>query len=72
MVHAAQGGLPRPRIVFSIHNLAYRGIVPAEEVKVAAFARKMMRGSLDALVPREFGVAIGREMAGRRGISVAG
>ncbi len=32
MVHAAQGGLPRPRIVFSIHNLAYRGIVPAEFV----------------------------------------
>ena len=47
----------------SVRGVVVRGIVPAEEVKVAAFARKMMRGSLDALVPGEFGVAIGREMA---------
>ena len=47
----------------SVRGVLVRGIDPQREPQVADFASKMERGSLNALVPGEFGVAIGRELA---------
>jgi len=40
-----------------------RGILPAEEDKVADFGRHMKAGSLDALQPGRFGIVLGRDLA---------
>jgi len=47
----------------SVRGVLVRGIDPAMEPQVADFAAKMRLGTLDALRPGEFGVAIGRELA---------
>jgi lipoprotein-releasing system permease protein len=49
----------------SVRGVLVRGIDPALEPQVAEFAAKMDRGSLAELRPGEFGVAIGRELAGQ-------
>ncbi|MFP5407022.1 MAG: ABC transporter permease, partial [Gammaproteobacteria bacterium] len=43
----------------SVRGVLVRGVDPALEPKVADFARHMQRGSLDALQPGSFGVAVG-------------
>lgn len=40
-----------------------RGILPAEEDKVADFGRHMKAGSLEALQPGRFGIVLGRDLA---------
>ena len=46
------------------------GVVPAEERKVAEIAARMQTGSFDALVPGEFGIVLGAELANALGVSV--
>jgi len=45
-----------------------RGVIPADEEKVAAFAQYMKAGSLDALKPGEFGIVLGVELARALGV----
>ncbi len=47
----------------AVHGVMVRGILPADENKVADFGDKMIIGKLDQLVPGEFGIVIGRELA---------
>jgi len=47
-----------------------RGILPAEEPKVARIGDKMIEGSLEDLKPDGFGVIIGRELAWKLGAQV--
>ena len=47
-----------------------RGIIPADEVKVAEFADKMKVGSLDDLRAGEFNIILGRDLAQSLGITV--
>lgn len=45
-----------------------RGVLPAEEPKVADIGDKMVEGRLEDLKPGEFGVVIGRELAWKLGV----
>lgn len=56
----AQGMLSHDNMV---HGVMVRGILPADENKVADFGDKMIMGKLDQLVPGGFGIVIGRELA---------
>ena len=56
----AQGMLSHDSMV---RGVMVRGILPADENKVADFASKMVEGSLDQLSPGEFGIVIGQELA---------
>lgn len=47
----------------AVRGVWVRGIEPSLEPTVAEFASRAVTGSLDALRPGEFGVAIGRELA---------
>ena len=47
-----------------------RGIIPAEEVKVAEFADKMKVGSLNDLRAGEFNIILGRDLAQSLGLTV--
>lgn len=47
----------------AVHGVMVRGILPADENKVADFGDKMIIGKLDQLAPGEFGIVIGRELA---------
>jgi lipoprotein-releasing system permease protein len=47
----------------SVRGVLVRGIDPALEPKVASFGPQLGRGRLDALVPGEFGIAIGRVLS---------
>ncbi|MEY3664485.1 MAG: hypothetical protein RLZZ153_667 [Pseudomonadota bacterium] len=47
----------------AVRGVWVRGIEPGLEPTVAEFASRAVTGSLDALRPGEFGVAIGRELA---------
>ena len=47
-----------------------RGIIPADEVKVAEFADKMKVGSLDDLRAGEFNIILGRDLAQSLGLTV--
>jgi lipoprotein-releasing system permease protein len=47
----------------SMRGAVVRGILPAEEEKVADLARHMRAGSLDALRPGEYGVVLGADLA---------
>jgi lipoprotein-releasing system permease protein len=47
----------------SVRGAVVRGILPAEEEKVADLARHMRAGSLDALRPGEYGVVLGADLA---------
>ncbi len=52
----------------AVRGAAVRGILPAEEEKVADLARHMRAGSLDALRPGEFGVVLGADLARMLGV----
>ena len=47
----------------AVRGVWVRGIEPSLEPTVAEFASRAVTGSLDALRPGEFGIAIGRELA---------
>lgn len=47
----------------SVRGAIVRGIMPQEEGKVDDLGKNMKAGSLDALKPGEFGIAIGKELA---------
>ncbi len=57
---AAQGMLAFDQ---NVRGAAVRGIVPELEEKVAEFNQHMKFGSLQALVPGEFGIVLGAELA---------
>jgi len=46
-----------------VRGTIVRGVIPAEEDKVADFARYMQAGSFDALQPGRFGIVLGRDLA---------
>ena len=52
----------------SMRGAAVRGILPAEEEKVADLARHMRAGSLDELRAGEFGVVLGADLARALGV----
>jgi len=52
----------------AVRGALVRGILPAEEEKVADLARHMRAGSLDALQPGEFGVVLGIDLARSLGV----
>jgi lipoprotein-releasing system permease protein len=52
-----------------MRGAAVRGILPAEEEKVADLARNMRAGSLDDLRPGEFGVVLGIDLARALGVT---
>ena len=56
----AQGMLSHNQVV---QGVVVRGILPTMEDKVADFGRMMASGTLDNLVPGEFGIVIGMELA---------
>jgi lipoprotein-releasing system permease protein len=47
----------------AVQGTMVRGILPAEEDKVAAFRHYIKRGGYDTLMPGEFGILIGVDMA---------
>lgn len=57
---SAQGMLSHNQIV---QGVMVRGILPAMEDKVANFSHSMVSGKLENLVPGEFGIVIGMELA---------
>ena len=52
-----------------VRGVVVRGILPDMEEKVADLARMMVSGELDELVPGEFGIVIGMELARTLGVS---
>ncbi len=52
----------------AVRGAVVRGILPAEEEKVADLARHMRAGSLDSLRPGEFGVVLGADLARTLGV----
>ena len=52
-----------------VRGVVVRGILPDLEEKVADFARMMVNGELDELVPGEFGIVVGMELARALGVS---
>lgn len=46
-----------------VRGVMVRGVLPAEEEKVADFAKYMRAGSLEALRPGGFGIVLGRDLA---------
>src|SRR6185503_19076746 len=52
----------------AVRGAVVRGILPADEEKVANFAQHMRSGSLDALKPGEFGVILGIDLARALGV----
>ncbi|AEJ03010.1 lipoprotein releasing system, transmembrane protein, LolC/E family [Nitrosomonas sp. Is79A3] len=56
----AQGMLSHNQVV---QGVVVRGVLPTMEDKVADFGRMMASGKLDNLVPGEFGIVIGMELA---------
>lgn len=56
----AQGMLSHNQVV---QGVIVRGILPTMEDKVADFGKMMVSGKLDHLVPGEFGIVIGMELA---------
>lgn len=47
----------------SVRGVLVRGVLPDRELEVTEFAKVMRQGRLSALVPGEFGIAIGKELA---------
>jgi len=54
----------------SVRGVVVRGIVPELEVKVVDIGLHMVSGRLDSLVPGEFGIVLGSELARVLGASV--
>jgi lipoprotein-releasing system permease protein len=52
----------------AVRGAAVRGILPAEEEKVAELARHMRVGTLEELRPGEFGVVLGADLARSLGV----
>src|SRR5580765_1027083 len=52
----------------AVRGAVVRGILPADEEKVADFGQHMRMGSLDALKPGEFGVILGIDLARALGV----
>lgn len=52
-----------------VRGVMVRGILPALEDKVADLDRMMVSGKLDALVPGEFGIVVGTELARTLGVT---
>ncbi len=52
----------------AVRGAVVRGILPAEEEKVADLARHVRSGSLDALRPGEFGVVLGADLSRALGV----
>jgi lipoprotein-releasing system permease protein len=52
-----------------VRGVMVRGILPDLEEKVADLARMMVSGELDELVPGEFGIVVGMELARALGVS---
>ena len=52
----------------AVRGVVVRGILPAEEEKVADLARHMRAGALDDLRPGEFGVVLGADLARSLGV----
>jgi len=48
----------------AVHGVFVRGILPEQEERVAEFGKHMKYGSLEALKPGEYGIVLGRELAG--------
>jgi len=63
----AQGMLSHNQVV---QGVIVRGILPTMEDKVADFAKMMVSGELDHLVPGEFGIVVGMELARSMGAFV--
>lgn len=57
---SAQGMVSHNQVV---QGVLVRGVLPSLEDKVADFAQMMVMGELDQLVPGEFGIVIGMELA---------
>lgn len=64
---SAQGMVSHNQVV---QGILVRGILPAMEDKVADFSKTMVSGKLDDLVPGEFGIIIGMELARAMGTFV--
>lgn len=64
---SAQGMVSHNQVV---QGILVRGILPAMEDKVADFSKTMVSGKLDDLVPGEFGIIIGMELARTMGTFV--
>ena len=48
----------------AVHGVFIRGILPEQEERVAEIGKHMKYGTLEALKPGEFGIVLGRELAG--------
>ncbi|HEU0200041.1 MAG TPA: lipoprotein-releasing ABC transporter permease subunit [Burkholderiaceae bacterium] len=53
-----------------VRGVAVRGILPAEEPKVAEAVTRLAEGSLSELAEGEFNIVLGRELANALGVSV--
>jgi lipoprotein-releasing system permease protein len=53
-----------------VRGVMVRGILPSEEPKVSTVASQVVRGSLSALLPGEFNIVIGSEMARGFGLRI--
>lgn len=54
----------------AVQGVLVRGILPAQENKVAELGSHMRAGSMDALKPGEFGIVLGAELAQALGVFV--
>jgi lipoprotein-releasing system permease protein len=52
----------------TVRGTLVRGVLPADEEKVADFAQHMKAGSLEALKPGEFGIVLGADLARALGV----
>ncbi|WP_149136332.1 lipoprotein-releasing ABC transporter permease subunit [Cupriavidus campinensis] len=64
---AAQAMLTRED---AVRGVLLRGVDPAEEPKVSDVANQFRAGSMNALVPGGFGIALGNELANAMGVRV--
>lgn len=54
----------------TVSGVAVRGVLPDREGRVSELRDKMVLGSLDALRPGEFGIVVGRTLAGRLDLGI--
>ena len=54
----------------SVQGVMIRGILPSEESKVADIADHMRSGKLSDLMPGQFGIVLGKELANRLGVQL--
>ena len=64
---AAQAMLTRED---AVRGVLLRGVDPAEEPKVSDVGNQFRAGSMNALVPGGFGIALGNELANAMGVRV--